>query len=180
MSKVANAKTKKARHMGEGKNKDYSPYITTSEFNSLGTTSVIVDWKTGRGVHCLSQAEAYWYYVLRWDDDNVDIREQYPLDTKISAELAKENNILHPYNNSSVMTTDFLVTKTDNTYHAYSVKATRKGLSQRTLEKLFLEKTYWENKGVPFNLLFKEDLNMTLVRNIRYIKNPLDKVYALA
>ena len=79
MPKVASTKTKKNRHMGEGVEKDYLPYITTSEFNSLGTTSVIVDWKTGRGVHCLSQAEAYWYYVLRWDDNNVDIREQYPL-----------------------------------------------------------------------------------------------------
>ncbi len=30
--------------MGSGEGKDYLPYITTSEFNSLGTTSVIKDW----------------------------------------------------------------------------------------------------------------------------------------
>ena len=35
MSKIASVKTKKARHMGEGINKDYSPYITTSEFKSF-------------------------------------------------------------------------------------------------------------------------------------------------
>ena len=39
MPKIASTKTKKARHMGEGEDKDYLPYITTSEFNSLGTTS---------------------------------------------------------------------------------------------------------------------------------------------
>ena len=66
--------------MGEGTGKDYRPYITTSEFNSQGTTSVIRDWKTDRGVHCLSQGEMLWYYILRWDDENIDIREQYPLD----------------------------------------------------------------------------------------------------
>ena len=37
--------------MGTGVGKDYIPYITTSEFNSQGTTSVIKDWKTGRGVN---------------------------------------------------------------------------------------------------------------------------------
>lgn len=66
MSKRLSTASKKKRHMGEGEGKDYKPYITTSEFNSLGTTSVIVDWKTGRGIHCLSQGEAYWYYILRW------------------------------------------------------------------------------------------------------------------
>ena len=166
MPKVANTKTKKIRHMGEGIGMEYSPYITTSEFNSLGTTSVIVDWKTGRGIHCLSQAEAYWYYVLRWDDNNIDIREQYPLDNAITTKLAEENGIRHPRN---IMTTDFLVTKADNTYHAYSVKATKRELNQRTVEKLFLEKLYWEAKDVPFDLIFKEDLNMILARNIRCI-----------
>lgn len=57
MSRRIPDKTKKIRKMGEGTGKDYKPYITTSEFNSMGTTSVIKDWKTGRGVHCLSQGE---------------------------------------------------------------------------------------------------------------------------
>lgn len=41
--------------MGSGYGKDYIPYITTSEFNSQGTTSVVKDWKTGRRVHCIFQ-----------------------------------------------------------------------------------------------------------------------------
>lgn len=76
MARRLSDETKKKRKMGTGEGKDYIPYITTSEINSLGTTSVIRDWKTGRGVHCLSQGEALWYYILRWDDNNVDIREQ--------------------------------------------------------------------------------------------------------
>ena len=176
MPKIASSKTKKMRHMGEGTGRDYSPYITTSEFNSLGTTSVIVDWKTSRGVHCLSQGEAYWYYVLRWDDDNIDIREQYPLDNKITTKLAEENGINHPGGVNGIMTTDFLVTKADGSNHAYSIKATRKGLNQRTLEKLYLEKLYWEAKSVPFSLLFKEDLNMALVQNIKRVVGYYDEI----
>ncbi len=41
MSKRPSAKTKAFRKMGEGVGADYIPYITTSEFNSQGTTSVI-------------------------------------------------------------------------------------------------------------------------------------------
>jgi len=61
MSRQISNKTKKARKMGTGYGKDYKPYITTSEFNSTGTTSVIKDWKNGCGVHCLFQGETLWY-----------------------------------------------------------------------------------------------------------------------
>ena len=160
--------TKRARKMGMGAGKDYLPYITTSEFNSCGTTSVIKDWKTGRGVHCLSQGEAYWYYVLRWDDDNVDIREQYPLKVEDTVKIARVNGFKHPVNAKHVMTTDFLVTKADGTYHAYSVKVSR-NMSRRTLELLCIEKIYWNSRNIPFTLLFKEDINKVLVNNIRLV-----------
>ena len=152
--------------MGDGEN--YLPYITTSEFNSLGTTSVIKDWKTGRGVHCLSQGEALWYYVLRWDDNNVDIREQYPLDNKITVKIAHENGFKHPYDDSYIMTTDFLVTEANGSLHAYSVKDNRE-LKERTLQLLCIEKIYWKMQGVEFDLLFKEDVNRILATNIRLV-----------
>ena len=55
MTRRISDKSKQILHMGEGKGKDYVPYILTSEFNSLGTTSIITDWKTGRHIHCMSQ-----------------------------------------------------------------------------------------------------------------------------
>ncbi len=167
MSKPPSRKTKLSRRMGVGTGKNYRPYITTSEFNSLGTTAVIPDWKTGRGVHCLSQAEAYWYYILRWDDTNVDIREQFPLDRGITEDICKKNGFKHPGNSSDyVMTTDFLVTKDDGSFVAYSIKHDR-DLSERTLQILCIEKIYWLNKGVDYKILFKEDINLMLVKNIR-------------
>lgn len=88
MTRRISDKSKQILHMGEGKGKDYVPYILTSEFNSLGTTSIITDWKTGRNIHCMSQGEAMWYYLLRWNDSNIDIREQFPLDNKITVKIA--------------------------------------------------------------------------------------------
>lgn len=156
------------RELGTGVGKDYIPYISTAKLNSLGTTSVIRDWKTGRGVHCLSQGEAYWYYVLRWDDDNMDIREQYPLNVEETNRIAEANGFRPPQNGRFVMTTDFLVTKADNTFHAYSVKTDR-NLSRRSLELLCIEKIYWESRGIPFTLLFKVDVNKILATNIRLV-----------
>lgn len=165
MSRKISEKTKKIRKMGEGTGKDYKPYITTSELNSMGTTSVIKDWKTGREVHCLSQGEMLWYYILRWNDENIDIREQYPLDYAKTVEIAESFGLKKPRN---TMTTDFLVTKADGRYVAYSVKA-NSDLNNRQWELLFIEKHYWISQGVSYQLLLKTDANRILAGNIRLV-----------
>ncbi len=176
MARRLSDKTKQKLKMGRGTGKDYKPYVTTSEFNSNGTTSVIKDWKTGRGVHCLSQGEADWYYILRWDDNNVDIREQYPLDNQVTNEIAKKNGIKHPQSESYIMTIDFMVTEADGSLHAYSVKISKNSLSKRSLEILCIEKAYCIAKGIKYTLLFKEDVNQTLVNNIRLVTEFYDSL----
>ena len=105
-------------------------------------------------------------YLLRFDDNVQEIYEQYPLDLNITVDLARTYGIKHPRNNSTPMTTDFLVERKHD-YVAYSVKNDRSVLDNpRTIEKLFLEKKYWEHIGVEFHLVFKEDLNMILINNI--------------
>lgn len=165
MSRKISTKTKQTRNMGKGEGASYNPYITTSEFNSKGTTSVIKDWKTGRGVHCLSQGEMYWFYILRWDDTNIDIREQYPLDYDETVKISTRLGFSAP---RKIMTTDMLVTKQDGTYIAYSIKPD-KDLKQRQLQLLCIEKEYWTNKGVDYRLMFKNDMNTILASNIRLV-----------
>jgi len=166
MGKRLSDKAKIKRGMGTGSRENYSPWVSAREFNSQGTTSEITDWKTGRQVNCLSQGEALWYYILRWDDSNVDIREQYPLDVNMTVQIADALGFKHPQNSKHIMTTDFLVTKSDNSLHAYSVKSNR-NLSNRTLQLLCIEKTYWNNKGCPYTILLKSDANKLLASNIR-------------
>ena len=72
-------KRKVKENRGTGTGADYKPWIQAREMSSIGTKSVIQDWKHGRSIQCLSQGEARAYYLLRWRDDVLDIREQFPL-----------------------------------------------------------------------------------------------------
>ena len=144
----------------------HTPHIKAKQIKGLSIPCVVVDYKTGRSVELLSQGEKYIWYLLRFDDEIEDIYEQYPLDLEITLELSRKYGILHPKNTFTPMTTDFFVKKKDG-YAAYSVKNDRSVLDKRrNVEKLFLEKMYWDQLGIEFHLVFKEGLNMTLVNNI--------------
>lgn len=170
MSRRISEKTKLAEHRGTGEGADYIPWIKVAEFNSVGTCANPVDWKNGRVMHLLSQAELWWYYELRWDDNVTDIREQYPLDLSNTTEIAELLGVRHPGNGRIHMTTDFLVTYKRNGLRAYSVKSRRSDLDgERVLEKLCIEKQYWEQRKVPWKLLFKEDLQKQRITNIRTV-----------
>lgn len=163
--KTENGKLREGRGTGTGA--DYKPWIKIREVNSLGTASTVMDYKTGRPVELLSQGEVYYYYILRWDDTVEDIREQFPLELDRTLEIADQLGIKHPHNRSTRMTTDLLVTRTNGTLEAYSIKTDRSVLEkEREREKLFLEKLYWESKGIPFHICLKEDVNLVYVQNI--------------
>lgn len=161
-------KARQRRGLGIGR--DYKPYILTREINSLGTTTNFVDWKHGRSIQLLSQAELGWYIELRWDDSVNDIREQYPLDLELTLELSDYWGIRHPKNRSTRMTTDFLVTFVNGIEKAYSIKTGRDVLADKRVAELqFLEFKYWEHKGVPWKILYKEDLNKQRIQNIQEV-----------
>ena len=163
---------------GTGTGADYTSWIKIREVNSLGTASTITDYKTRRKVQLLSQAEVYYYYLLRWDDTVEDIREQFPLELTRTVELADALGFRHPKDRSTRMTTDFLVSRTDGQLEAYSIKNDRSVLGNpRTLEKLYIEKLYWETQGVVFHLCFKTDVNKTLVCNIMDVVSCYDIKY---
>ena len=160
--------TKEKQNRGEGHGADYVPYVKVNDFNSLGTTCNPVDWKTGRTIHLLSQGEMYMYYLLRWNDEVVDIREQYPLDLETTVALAKELGIRHPKNNSTRMTSDLLVDYENGIHEVYSIKRSAKDLENtRTRDKLLLEELYWTRQGIKFQTVLTESLDVSTVTNIR-------------
>lgn len=153
---------------GTGTGASYKPWIKIREVNSIGTASNVVDWKHGRQMELLSQAEVWWYYVLRWDDDVADIQEQYPLSLDKTLDICDQLHFVHPANRHTRMTTDFLVIYCDDSRKAISVKNERSVLlDPRNVEKQFIEKTYWEAADVPFQILYKEDLTRRYVMNIK-------------
>lgn len=143
--------------------------IKANKSSSTGVACIIPDYKTGRAVHLLSQGEKYYWYLLRWQDDVETIEEQYELDLKITQEICEELNIRHPRVKGQLkpFTSDLVVTKTDGSKEVYSVKNNRKMLDKdRTVEKLYVEKMYWNKLGIKFKLVFKDDVDMVVVNNI--------------
>lgn len=170
-------KGKLQQHRGEGTGKDYKPWIKISELNSQGTATEVIDYKHGRNIQLLSQGEMYYYYLLRWRDDVADIREQYPLNLELTLNICEKLNYKHPHSDNTRMTTDLLVTKTDGSLEAYSIKYSKNELDNpRTLEKLYIEKLYWNSFKIPFHIRYTTDVNKTLVNNIMDVTtcyNPL-------
>lgn len=174
--KYISDETRRAQHRGTGTGANYKAWIKPRELPSLGTCRSLTDWKTGRIVELLSQGEVEWYYHLRWDDTVADINEQYPLDQAITLQIAAEMGIKHPQwaKKPVVMTTDFLVTRTNGRQEAYSVKPDQ-NLNSRTVEKEILQQKYWESKGIPFFTVTKNSLNPREHINIEAVVQFYDK-----
>ena len=184
-------KTKKIQSRGNGEGTSYKPYIKTREVPSTGTGRILKDKKNGRQMHLLSQGEVYAYYLLRWDDTVVDIREQYPLELEDTLKIADHLGYKHPKDRKTRMTTDLLVTYQEDdgtkTYKAYSIKDDRKVLvpedgdtpavlsrKNRNVEIQRIEMAYWNLHGIPFELVFKEDFNRIKVGNIEAVMDYWD------
>lgn len=169
-------KTKQKEQRGTGYLGAYKPYIQGRDFNSSGTCEFVHDWITGRGVELLSQGEALYWYILRFDPNIVDIQEQYPLDNASTNEIADKLGLRHPRARNHIMTTDFLITYRDGHQEAHSFKSSKSVLNNnRTSEKLLIEKQYWESKGIRFRIIFKDELNKVYANNIRMCSYYADK-----
>lgn len=168
-------KTKLKQGRGTGHGADYIPWVFTNEFNSLGTTSNPVDYKTGRVMQLLSMGENKFYYLLRWNDNVVDIREQFPLELEDTVAIAQALHIRHPKDKSTRMTSDFLVDLIDGSQIVYSVKYSKEELNdKRTAEKLQIENQYWAKRGIPFCIVYSEDMDVDTVTNIRMVTEYFD------
>ena len=64
---------------GIGTRKDYRPFIQIHDFPSLGICTRVTSETVGRVHHLFSRNELAFFYILDFDDDVIDIREQYPL-----------------------------------------------------------------------------------------------------
>jgi hypothetical protein len=149
-------KRRLAEKRGTGHGASYIPWIKSREVRGMATTAQTYDWITGRAVQCLSQAEKYFWYCLRFDAAVIDVREQFPLDPNITIELADSMGIFHPVINGEpvVMTTDFFVNYADGTKKAFSVKYNDSyKTNKRTINKLKLEEAFWELNDIPFEIV---------------------------
>ncbi|MCH4238761.1 MAG: TnsA endonuclease N-terminal domain-containing protein [Oscillospiraceae bacterium] len=162
---------------GQGKLADYQPWLMVDDFPSLGRGNRVRDIHTGRVHHFFSDLEMQYYFILAWNPNIVDIREQYPLDTELTEVAAARLGYPHPKNqdgSSYVMTTDFLITycpegEKEAEYYARSVKTEKDLSKKRTLQKQQIERCYWQEQNVQWKCVTENSFSRQKAKNIRKI-----------
>lgn len=161
---------------GVGSGPEYSPWLTTADVPSLGRSHRPFWWKTGRVHHFLSDNEYYAFLRHCYEDDAVDIREQFPLDRTETVLIAELLGVRHPVDCVSrvplVMTTDLLITRGIRSglrQCAYAVKEDRDMNNARTVEKLEIERLYWALRGVPWEIQLSSEIKNNTALNLAWI-----------
>ncbi|SAK74391.1 Transposon Tn7 transposition protein TnsA [Caballeronia catudaia] len=165
---------------GQGEGADYRPWLTVADVPSRGRSHRLSCEKTGyRTMHFLSDHEYAAFLEAWWDEFVKDIREQYPIDLKSTLTIAGKLNVKHPTDPRTgvllIQTTDLLLTmrafRSNPCHAAWAVKNRQQLADERTLEKLEIERRYWENRGVPWTLVVNDGLNSVRALNLDWLFN---------
>ena len=162
---------------GEGMLQDYKPWLFVRDVPSLGKSSRDKGWKTGRKHDFLSILEFLYYLTLEWSLVVTDIREQYPLlpidDTLAIADSLDLKHPTHPKTKEPiVLTTDFSISLRNDRgsfEHVRTVKYAKDLSHRRTLEKLEIERRYWEVRGIDWGIVTEHEIPTTLAKNVDFL-----------
>lgn len=180
---VHNIERWKARGYGSGYGSDYKPWLTVRSFGSRGMAHRVFGYKTGRIHHLHSNHELGCFLLLEWNNEVIDIREQFPLfpvsETQI---IAEELGYRHPIQRfkrkgklkqqPAVLTSDFRVTLSDwgaTPELIISVKPSAELEKRRVLEKLEIERSYWQRRSVEWQLVTEQELPQVMINNLKLI-----------
>lgn len=169
---------REGRGFGTGKN--YKPFWTVADVPSEGRSHRVYCPKTERDSHLLSDIEYYAFLREWWDDNVIDIQEQFPFyDRSESLEIAARCGIKHPIDRHSgtlwIITTDLVITRRTPQgvkQIAYAVKDSKELANERTLELLEIERRLWERREIPWFILTDREVKNTFTLNLAWILNP--------
>ncbi|MEW6540812.1 MAG: TnsA endonuclease N-terminal domain-containing protein [Bacillota bacterium] len=129
----------------------------------------------------MSQLELKYFYTLEWSPAVTDIREQYPLPLDQTLEIAGRLQIKHPTDpktkEAAVMTTDFVIdvcTAGGTELRARTVKMAKDLNSRRALEKLEIERTWWQEQGMDWGIVTENEIPEPLAANVRWVHKARD------
>lgn len=159
---------------GKGSGRDYHPWLTVRDLPSQGRSHRVMGHLTQRTHHLLSDMELAAFLLLEWNPAVTDIREQFPLRVEDTLVLAEEANIRHPEIGgcTQVMSTDFVVdvsAPSGPPRMAIQVKASSDLKDPRTVEKLELERRYWQRKEVSWYIVTEKQIPKTVVNNLELL-----------
>ncbi|ABA77458.1 Tn7-like transposition protein A [Pseudomonas fluorescens Pf0-1] len=173
---------------GGGAGSSYIPWLRVQDVPSLGHSRKVHGVKVDRIHHLLSNLEHGAFLAAEFSEVVVDIREQFPLLPRGTAQaIASTLGIRYPlYPKTSlplVMTTDLLLTvrEADGNHKqvAWSVKYTKDLDDLRTVEKLEIEKEFWNSQGVAWSIVTEEQFTIDLINNLTVLRKYADLPKAL-
>lgn len=171
-----------AEGRGQGIGAEYIPWTKTHEFSSKGRATRIFGIKTGR-IHHLQSDNQYRAFLLFESSSHVlDIRETYPLLDVM--EVIDETDDLHfdkfqdkETKEQYVITTNFLLTVKgadgNEKLVARTVKNTSELKRKITWEKLEIERRYWSQRQVHWQIITEKQLPRQLAKNIEWVRETL-------
>lgn len=158
---------------GQGHGPGYKPFIYTRDVSSLGRSHRLPGSKSSRLHHLLSDLELAVFLMLDWSPKVLDIREQFPMRVDDTVRIARELGIPHATfkGTSQVLSSDFLVDfdDPDMPMVAFQAKYSNDLRKPETIERLMLEKRYWQEKGIPWRLVSEKELSGPVLTNIHWL-----------
>lgn len=133
-------KTKMERWLKEGRGQgmgvDYKPWLFVQDVTSAGRSHREMVIKTARQYFFFSDLENRYFHILEYLVRVIDIREHYPLlPIEETVFIANELGIKHPTDPSSgqnvVMTTDFLITISENGQNRLLARTVKKAKEKK-------------------------------------------------
>ena len=159
---------------GLGSKDSWIPWCQVHDFGGRGRKHQIPSQIFKRSRHALSQIEANLIFVVEMADNVADSREQFPLklpDTKLIASKLGISHPISPDGKSEIMSTDLLIDYKNGTQRAIAIKSSSDLFNARVIEKLQIEKEYWNDKGVDWKLITERDFPDALVYNVRQLRS---------
>lgn len=162
---------KRLKCRGIGSGRKYEPFIKVHEISSIGESFRILGRNSSRPHHLLSRLELSAFLVFDRYKSTVDIKEQYPLPIIDTLSICQRLGIKHPQLSGKlkVVTTDLVVEVKNTSGLAIAVKYSDEFEDQRVIEKLQIEKVFWEQQGYQWKLFTEQEITPSIKENLEWL-----------
>lgn len=164
---------------GQGDNETYQPWLKVQDFSSHGQSNRDFGLTTQRQHDYFSNIEFHYHLALDWVGV-VDFQEQFPLlPLEKTIAIAHECGIRHPVDTKTreliVMTSDFRIVLPEAIGTSIKVRAVKplsKLKGKRVIEKLEIERRYWElistecGSVIDWGIVTERELDPILTKNL--------------
>lgn len=154
--------------------------LKVTTFSSRGRVSRVKGQKTKENiVHLQSDNQLRLFMILEWNEDIKKIEVNVELDGLEETLTNIDNLKLYKFRDKETgelfkLHTNFLVTlkpyRGVDKLTAISVKSISELERKTVIEKLEIERRYWEQKGIRFSIITEKEIDRQMVDNIMWVR----------